>query len=146
MGFRDDIRDLCFQLRAIPGRDFEIRPYTVQVVTRQWSGSEPGEGVETVAAQFITESDNQPPKVRFLNDEEIALGGYNEATVEVGPITPDFPGGGTSITTLGQDPPANTLFDYILTGPEYPSGAIFRLKGIKSDKTFGYFVTLERAR
>ena len=146
MGFRDDIRKLCYDLRAIPGRDFEIRPYRVQVVLRQWSGSEPGEGTETVTTIDITESDNQPPKVRWLSDEEIAVGGYEAATVEVGPITPDFPGGGTAVSVLGQDPPPNCLFDYVLTGPESPDGAIYRLKALKSDKTFGYRVTLERAR
>tara|TARA_R100001163_G_scaffold64608_1_gene59268 strand:- start:4695 stop:5135 length:441 start_codon:yes stop_codon:yes gene_type:complete len=146
VGFRDDIRKLCFELRAIPGRDFEIRPYTVKVVLRQWSGDEPGQGVETVTSIDITESDGQPPKVRWLTDEEIAVGGYDQSTVEVGPITPSFPGGGTLITTLGQDPPPNTLFDFVLTGPQYPDGAIYRLKALHSDKTFQYRAVLERAR
>lgn len=146
MGFRDDIRKLCYELRAIPGQDFEIRPYTVKIVLRQWSGAEPGQGTETVTTVDITEFSGQPPKVRWLTDEEIAIGGYDAATVEVGPITPDFPGGGTPISTLGQDPPANTLFDYVLTGPQYPNGAIYRLKALHSDKTFQYKAILERAR
>jgi hypothetical protein len=144
MGFRDSLRSVVSSIRAIPGRDFEIRPYTVAVVTRAWSGTHPGEGLETVSTTPITEADGQPPKVRFLNDEQRALAdGLPMGSVEVGPITPDFPGGGTTWAALsGSGTTAGNSFHYLLTGPRFPSGARYRFVGGRSDKTFGYRVTL----
>lgn len=144
MGFRDDIRELAYELRALPGRDFEIRPYIVKVVIRSWTGTYAGEGGTTTTETTITEADGQPPKVRFLDDEQLALSGLARGAVEVGPITPDFPGGGTSWATLsgnGADP--GEQFYYVLTGPEVPLGARYTLVGGKTDKTFGYRVTLK---
>lgn len=143
MGFRDEIRQLAYELRAIPGREFEIRPYTVSVTIRSWTGDVPGEGSTTVTTTPITEADGQPPKVRFLNDEQIALGGLSKGSIEVGPITPDFPGGGTTWATLsggGADP--GESFYYVLTGPEFPNGARFLFAGGKTDRAFRYMVTL----
>jgi len=143
MGFRDDIRALAYELRAMAGRDFEIRPYTVSVVVKAWSGTYPGEGFETSTTTAITEADGQPPKVRFLNDEQIALGGLPRGSIKVGPITPDFPGGGTSITTLtGNGADAGESFYFLITGPEFPNGARYLLKATESDRTFRYTVTL----
>lgn len=137
------MRKLAYELRAMAGRDFEIRPYTVSVVTKVWSGSQPGEGSATTTTTAITEDDGQPPKVRVLNDEQIALGGLPRGAVKVGPITPDFPGGGTAFDTLSPASlDAGDSFYYVLTGPDYPSGARFVLKEAQADRTFGYFVTL----
>ena len=143
MGFRDDIRALAYELRALPGAEFEIRPYTVSVCVRSSSGTYAGEGAQTVSTTAITESDGQPPKVRVVKDEQIALGGLPHGSIRVGPITPDFPGGGTSITTLtGNGATTGDSFYYLITGPDYPSGARFVLVEASADKTFGYFVTL----
>lgn len=143
MGFKTDIRKLAYELRAMAGRDFEIRPYTVSVVTRTWSGDFPGEGLSSITTTPITEAHGQPPKVRVLNDEQIALGGLPRGAVKVGPITPDFPGGGTAFTTLSPASlDAGDSFYYVLTGPDYPSGARFVLKEAQADRTFGYTVTL----
>lgn len=144
MGFRDDIRAIAYNARAMAGRDFQIRPYTTAVVVKSWSGTHPGEGVEVTSTTPVTEADGQPPKVRILNDEQIALGGLPKGSVKVGPITPDFPGGGTHITTLtGNGAQAGESFYYTLTGPEYPDGARFLLVGVDSDRSFGYSVTLK---
>ena len=141
--FRNDIRKLAYELRSMAGRDFEIRPYTVSVVTRVWSGDQPGEGISTATTTPITEADGQPPKVRVLNDEQLALGNLPRGAVKVGPITPDFPGGGTSFDTLSPAGlSAGDSFYYVLTGPDYPTGARFVLKEAQADKTFGYKVTL----
>lgn len=143
MGFRDDIRELAFELRALPGEEFEIRPYTVEVVTRTWSGDYPGEGLSAITTTPITEAHGQPPKVRVVNDEQRALGNFPKGSLRVGPITPDFPGGGTSIETLnpsGLNP--GESFYYVITGPDYPDGARFLVTEAKADKTFGFFVTL----
>lgn len=139
MGFRDEFRELAHELRAIPGRDFEIRPYTASVIIRTWSGGKPGDGTATDAETAIVEGDSQPPKIRFLSDEEKALAGLGATVLEIGPITPDFPGGGTSIATLlGTAAAAGTEVLYKITGPEYPTGVECIREGVESDRTFGY--------
>lgn len=145
MAFRDNIRKLAFNLRKLPGERFQIRPYTVAVVVTTWAGTRIGEGAKTETTTAITEAGGQPPKVRWLSDQEKALAGYSDATVEVGPITPDFPGGGTSWATLMQTAaPVRSTVHYLLTGPEFPSGARFERIGWRSDKTFGYRIRLQR--
>jgi hypothetical protein len=146
MGFRDDIRELAYELRSLPGAEFEIRPYTVAVVTRTFTGNHIGEGAESATTTPITEANGQPPRVRILDDEQLALGGVPRGSVEVGPITPEFPGGGTTWAVLsgaGADP--GELFYYVLTGPEYPNGARFLFVAGFTDKTFGYRVRLRPA-
>jgi len=144
MSFRDSIRQLAHSVRAIPGQ-LGMRPYTVQVVSAVWSGAERGQGTETVTTTAITEADGQPPKVRQLNSEEIAVGGYAEGTWEIGPITPDFPGGGTLISTLQPDPADNTLVHIVLTGPAYPDGQRCQVKGVTDHRAFQYMLKVEQA-
>lgn len=145
MGFRDDIRSLCHDVRSIPGQ-LEMRPYGVEAVTRSWSGDEPGQGLEQVERIVVTEAGGQPPKVRWLTDEEIAVGGFEASTVEVGPITPDFPGGGTIIDILKREGKgARALLHFVLTGPEFPCGGNFKLKDFTSHRAFQYKLTLERS-
>jgi hypothetical protein len=142
VGFRDDMRALCYSVRSLPGGLFDMRPYSVAVRVTTWSGSHPGDGTETATSTAITEANGQPPKVRFLNDEEIALGGLPSGSVEVGPITPDFPGGGTALSTLAPASPASTVH-YILTGPEFPTGAVFERASVRTDRAFHYLITLK---
>jgi len=144
MSFRDSLRELCHSIRAIPGQ-LGIRPYSVAAVSACWSGDERGEGIEDETSIAITEADGQPPKVRELSSEQLAVGGYDKGTIEVGPITPDFPGSGTLLSTLEQDPEDNTLVYFIITGPEYPSGQRFVLVELKTDRAFHYKMTLRRS-
>lgn len=145
MGFRDNIRKLAFNLRRLPGERFQIRPYTIEVHVTTWSGAKPGEGVKTTTSTPIVEAHGQPPKIRWLSDEELALAAIGSATIEVGPVTPDFPGGGTSWDTLTQaSAPTNALVRYWLVGPEFPDGAYFERIGGDSSKAFGYKLRLQR--
>jgi hypothetical protein len=145
-GLRMPLRRLANHVRAIPGR-MGIRPYTVEAQVTSSAGAEFGEGIQTVITTVITEANGQPPKVRWLSNKEIALGGYEDGTVEVGPITPDFPGGGTLIATLHPNPTAvNSTVRFVLRGPDYPAtGARFRLNNLKHDRFCHYILVLERA-
>ena len=96
---RDSLRRIANRARAIPGAQFGIRPYTVAVVVKAWSGDHPGEGTETTTTTAITEL-GHPPRVRLLSPEELALGNLPRGSVEVGPVTPEYAGGGTTWTTL----------------------------------------------
>lgn len=140
---RDSLRRIANRARAIPGAQFGLRPYTVSVTTISWTGDHPGEGTETVTTTAITEL-GQPPRVRQLSSEELALGSLPRGTVEVGPVTPDYAGGGTSWSTLtGGGVAAGAEFFFTLTGPEFPTGARFVLAGSTSDRALGYRVTLK---
>jgi len=139
MGFRDNLRKVAFTLRRLPGEKFEIRPYRIFVVRETHPGKHPGDGPVTTVETEITEANGQPPKVRYMSEEERALGQLHSSTLELGPITPPFPGGGTSWDTLtGKSLAKGDTFYYKLIGPEYPNGARFRFIGGKSDRTFSY--------
>jgi hypothetical protein len=143
MAIADDLKPLLTSIRAIPGQ-FGLRPYTVSAVIRAYSGTYAGEGTKTDTTVAITEANGQPPKVRFLNDEELALGdNLGKGTIEVGPITPDHTGGGTTIAALtGGSAIAGDIVHFVITGPEYPNGARFRLVGVSSDRALHYKVRL----
>lgn len=142
MALSDALRGPLESARSIAGT-LGLRPYTVTVSVRSWSGDEPGEGVETVAVAPITER-GQPPRVKFLNDEQIALGQLARGAVEIGPITPAHAGGGTPIDTLvGTSAHAGEVMHFTLSGPEIPDGARYSLTRVSSDSALHYTLTLE---
>jgi len=142
IAFRNSLRKLAYNIRSIPGKQFGWRNHTVTVETRTYLGVERGQGSKLVTSTPITEAHGQPPKVRFLSDEEVALGGENKAIVEVGPITPDFGGGGTAFATLYPTLPDNTILNYVIEGPD--GIARYRLVDVKTDKAGHYMVRLDR--
>ncbi len=142
MGFRDDLRALCYSVRSIPGQ-LEMRPYSVAIRTGSWSGAYTGRGVATNTDVLITESGGHNPKVRFLSGEELALGQLDSGAVEIGPITPDFPGGGTDLGDLLPAVADGQTVHVLLTGPKYPDGAQFRITDVKTDRAFHYKLTAQ---
>lgn len=145
MSLRGDLRSVVHEVRAIPA-DFGVRPYQAFAVTRLWSGEEPGEGADEICREEITEARGNPPRIRFLNVEEIAVGGFESGTVELGPVTPDFPGGGTLIDSVKRSGGGRrTLLHIELVGPEFPTGANFKLKETFSDRGYHYRFILERS-
>lgn len=140
MTLRDDLLPTLWSVRSIPGQ-LGIRPHTVEVVKAVWRGAHTGDGqvYETVTA--ITESGGFPPKVRQLSSEELAVGALPAGTIEIGPITPDFPGGGTSLTTLGgSDLFDGNTFQLRITGPMHPDGAIYRVTKSSADRALHYTI------
>ncbi len=85
---RDTLRGILFRVREIPNR-FGLRPYSAALVKGVWSGSATGSGDETVMTVPITENFGAPPKIRWLNSEELALGNLPKGSLEIGPITPN---------------------------------------------------------
>jgi len=144
VGFKNSLRKLFYQVRAIPNK-LELRPYRVYIVTTTSSGAELGEGTVIPSVVEITESDNAPPRVEQLNSEEMALGGYSEDTFRVGPVTPDFPGGGTLLSVLAPNPTgSNPTVRVRLDGPRWPSGGHFEIKEVRHAKTFGYVLIVSK--
>lgn len=143
MALADSLKPLAHRIRAIPGL-LGIRPYRIHVVIGEWSGAALGEGAETTTSVEITEHGGQPPKVRFLSDEEIAVGSLPRGTIEVGPITVGHVGGGTSWATLvGAAAERGETVTYVLTGPEFPTGARFQRTGGPSDRAIHYKLQLQ---
>lgn len=136
--FREAILPSVNSIRAIPGQ-LGWRPYTVVIEQRTWSGAEIGQGTETITTTAVVEKYGQPPKARWLDTEQLALAGYERATIEIGPITPAYPGGGLLAATLEPHTlPNNTVINYKLVGPAYPDGVYCRLVSINTDRA-GHF-------
>lgn len=143
MALAQDLLPTLYQGRALLGT-FGLCPYTVERVVRAWSGSTPGDGTRTETVVAIVEDGNQPPEVRALTDEELAIGNCPSGTMRVGPITPSFSGGGTAATFLaGSDLAAGEEMLYRLTGPEAPSGRLYTLHALHADDPFGYVIDLK---
>jgi hypothetical protein len=87
---RDRLRILANRVRAIPGQQYGLRPYTVSLVTTVWSGANTGEGSPAPDTIDIVEANGQPPKVRLVKSDEIALGNLANGTIDIGPITPEL--------------------------------------------------------
>lgn len=141
---RDRYRKIAHRYRSLPG-EHGLRPHTVAVVTKAYAGAELGQGVETTTTIPIVERGGYPPKVRNLSSEQLALAGYDRATWEIGPITPDFSGGGTLISMLTQSGIGpNTEPHIFMTGPEFPNGANFRVMKSQSDHALHYTIQVQR--
>lgn len=140
MTLADDLRPLLHSLRAIPG-SLGLRPYSVKVITGNWSGDYVGHGGKWETEVSILEGDSQNPKVRFLNEEQRALGNLNHGACAVGPITP-FGVAATLLERLFQVFAHQTVH-IKLTGPAYPDGALFSVKEIKTDRAMHWMLTCE---
>lgn len=118
-----------------------MRPHSAAVITGDWSGTATGEGSETLTTTQLLEN-NQNPKVRWLNDEQRALAaGITDATIEVGPLTPDHNIGGVAIATLaGTGLSTTDTLHLWIVGPKHPSGARYRVVEIRADSSLHYML------
>ena len=98
MALADDLKPVIDSIRAIPGQ-LGLRPNRVFLVEGSWSGDYTGELNEVRDTTELLVGD-QPPKVRRLNDEQLAVGELAEGAIEVGPVTPSYTGGGVSVADL----------------------------------------------
>ncbi len=136
MTIADDIKVLARSIRAIPGQ-FGLRPHRVYLVTAEWTGIYSGDGQRVEDEVEITESDNQPPKVRWLTDDEIAVGNgaISNGTIEIGPITSEFSGGGITMAELRASTiDAGGTVVLRIVGTKYPEGAFYRLTEVRADR------------
>lgn len=142
MTLADDLKPLLNSVRAIPGQ-LGLRPYQVAIIIGTWSGEYVGGGSKFEQARAITEGNNQPPKVRFLDEEALALSGSSgqqllKGSCTIGPITP--------VTTLATLLPAVSEGQTVhvrLTGPAYPRGAKFAIKKVATDRALHWTLTCE---
>jgi hypothetical protein len=84
------------------------------------------------------------PKIRWLKEDEIAVGGLLAGSVEIGPITPLHQGGGTDLTALqGADLNTGDVRMLRITGPKHPTGADYRVTSLQADKALRYMIRAE---
>jgi hypothetical protein len=134
----DDLKPVLFNARAIMG-SLGMRPHTVTLLLGH------REHIRARAAAVVSipivEASDQPPKVRWLKDEETAVGALAAGTIEIGPITPLFATGGTDITKLqgkGLAPGDDRLI--LIEGPMVPHGALFEITSIVAQKALRIMV------
>jgi len=137
MTLADDLKPIIEGIRAIPGQ-LGLRPYRVFVKTGTWTGDRTGEGGEVVAEVELLEN-GYSPKVRFLDDEAIALGGLDKGSVRIGPITPEHSTGGTDIDDLlGTALVVGETLQLRLSGPD--GDALFVVKNKSFDRALHWTI------
>ena len=123
MSLRDDLLPVLDEVRAIPG-ELGLRPFEVWMRVTTWDGGRVGVGTKTTTdTQFLVGGQN--PKCHVLTSKDVVASGglYSEADVRVGPLTPQFPGGGSDTTAF--DPPvtgAATQVAFRILGPGITAG------------------------
>lgn len=119
-----------------------FRPHTIAVVYRFAAGSPRSiVGDEVIP---ITEANGQSPKMRIVSEEERTIAGLPEGTLDWGPITPAFPGGGTNIATLrGDELQQGDLLLYRVDGPMYPTGAYFSKVSLTHDRALRIMLRIQ---
>lgn len=131
---RDRYRRIANRVRRIPG-EHGLREHSVAIVVVAKPGTYTGDGTRAETLTAITESGGYPPKVRWLNDEEKALGQLPSGAVDVGPITPAHAAGGTDRDLLnGEDLAVGQVRLLRITGPQHPDGADYTIKNVSVDR------------
>ena len=138
----DTWRAIAWAVRSIPS-DFGLRPYSVSIVTGSWSGDHVGDGNKLDTLVPIYENGNSNPRVRFVNEEQRALGNLAIGACTVGPITPDHGSNGTALSDLLPAVAAHETVHVIITGPSYPNGAKFTVKEVKTDRAIHWTLVCE---
>jgi hypothetical protein len=134
----DYLKPSIESIRGIPG-SLGLRPHTVTLLARSWSGDYTGDGDRTDVDTEINEG-GYPPKVRWLSDDEIAVGSLESGVVEIGPITPDHVTRSILGDIRGDELDAGDGRFLIITGPKSESGSKYRLIRITADRAFRYML------
>lgn len=145
MAFRDDLLPEVDDIRAIPG-EFGLRRYRVWVVTTTFTGSRPGmPGAQETRTEVELLVNGQPPKVRNVRSRDVIAGIAEASTIEleIGPVTPEFAGGGhyTSDLVLSTPQGVTSTVTYLVKGPGMPpSGLVCKRVFDNVDKPFRYMI------
>lgn len=126
MTFRESLLPSLDWVRAIPGM-LGLRLFRASVRVTSWSGSRIGIGTKTILSERVLTVGHgtQNVKVRQLTQKDvIASGGkYTTQDFKIGPMTPEFLGGGVPVEWLDpvQRPEAVEII-YLIEGPGLPAG------------------------
>lgn len=143
---RSRYRRIANRYRRLPGAH-GLRPWRVYVSTGAWSETgtrEFGDGTRTDTDTEILEY-GQPPRVREVNDEAIALSSdLAKGDYVVGPITPVV--GTAWATLLGSAVTAGQTFRVKLVHSETSETVHCLVKESKMDRALRYVITVSPVR
>jgi hypothetical protein len=140
MTLADDLKPIVYSARAIAG-NLGFRPHSAAIVVASTPGTHTGDGTRSETVTSLFEAEGQSPRIRWLSDEEIALGQLGMGAVEVGPITPLHNGNGTDLDLLtGADMTDGQVRLLRITGPNHPSGADYRITSVSADRPLRYMI------
>ncbi len=125
--------------RGIAG-ELGFRVHTATVVAESYTGQHTGEDLANIDETPLLEGAGQSPKIRWLKDDEIALGNLAGGTIEIGPITPAFSGGGTDLSALAGSLERGATRHVRITGPKHPDGARYRITEIRAERALRYMI------
>jgi len=131
----DRFRRIADRCRAKPGQ-FGLREHAVYLVRSSWSGASFGEGTQEETVVPIQVAHQQPPKVRFPSQRELALGMMGEGDLEIGPFTPNYgPGGFDRDDLNGSKLVVGETLLIRVVGPQAPlPGVMYRFKNVNVDR------------
>lgn len=121
-----------------------LRPISIAIVTSSWDGSATGRGTQSRELLQILESSGQNPKVREVGTEELALNNIGKGALTVGPITPDFPGGGTALDNLKPQVDRGETVHVLVQGPGYGAdGTLYLIKTLNADRALHWTMVIQ---
>lgn len=158
---REELLSMVNEMRQLPTL-FGIRLYTVTVRVTSFTGgifNVPGEGTKTVVETPIyLDGYTTLPKVTVLSTRDIIASGglYTDGDYKIDFITPFYTDvtacpygtidvGGIAINLFDPTPIDDTVeIVYILTGPEFPTGALFKKIQTYAYKPFTYSIVVRK--
>lgn len=147
MSFRTTLLATVERIRGVVPGALDLRPHTVTVRVRTWTGARAGIGTRVDADTPIRNFGFNPKVSEVSSRDVVASGGvYQQGDFRVGPITPEYVGGGTALTTL--DPATTGTAREVLfkiEGPGFPTaGAWFKRVEDSTIRNFTHSVVLRR--
>jgi hypothetical protein len=125
MALREDLLPVVDAARAIAG-DLGFRRFQVWARVTTYGGSRVGEGVKTVTDTRLLVG-GQNPKVRELRSKDLSAGTteHTASVYEIGPLTPEFAGGGIaeSVTRPEKTSTPTTIL-FLIKGPGLPENGL----------------------
>jgi hypothetical protein len=137
---RNNYRALVERIRNKYPGDHGLREFRVFIKSASWSGAYPGRGTETDSETELLEGE-YGPKLRFLSNEELAVGQLENRSVEIGPITPEHTTGGTALTTIQPILDAGDTLHLRITGPGFSTaGDIYAVTRMDTDRALRFMI------
>ncbi len=142
MALRERLLRSVDRIRAIPGK-FGVHRYQVWVRVSTYSGTRVGLGTETVTETRLLVG-GRDPHVKQTRNKDIVAGTseLEAAEFDIGPLTPEFFGGGVEPSTINPakgTSPGTTM--YLLKGPGLPSdGLLCQRVYDNTDRPFRYTI------
>ncbi len=122
MALRDDLLPVVDEARAIAG-ELGFRRFQVWVHVTTYAGSRAGNGAKSVTETRLLVG-GQDPKVREVRSKDVVAGTseYQSAEYDIGPLTPEFAGGGIAESILNPEKTSTpTTILYLIKGPGLPT-------------------------